>query len=118
MSRSNGLPVEFFPGVVLFPARPFHGNHRGLETQAGEKSLSALAPGTQHPRDIRVVAHDVLDQCAANPCTPMLVIDHHHRQVAVGQAIGDPASETDDALTLDGDGGALRVLDQLGEVFS
>ena len=48
----------------------------------------------------------------------MLVIDHDHRQIAVGQTIGDASGETDDLLAAQCDGSALRVFDQLSEVIA
>ena len=54
----------------------------------------------------------------SSACAPMLAIDHDHRKIAVAQTIADASGEADDLGVVQGNYRALRVLDELREMFA
>lgn len=101
----------------LFQSQTLHRDHRGFKPQAGKKRFRTFAAGTQNPGNVGVVAHHMFDQRPPDSRAPVLPVDHDHRQVTVGQTIGDATGETDNLLAAQCNGSALGVLDELCEMF-
>jgi hypothetical protein len=78
------------------PTRPLHRHRRAHEAQSGEERRRALPARTQYPGHVRSRFDDVFDQCLANTLAAKRRGDDHHRQVPVGEPIGEGARESGD----------------------
>ena len=94
-----------------------HPYSRFNKPQLGKKLRRTFSACAQHPGDGLLLTHDVLDERLANTLPPERLGHHHHRQVAVRDAIGNGTRKADDLLRLNDHGGALRGRNQPRQVL-
>src|SRR4030095_13653232 len=82
--------------------------HRHLRTDKANSFIelrNAVSRCAKHPGHSAIIAHDRIDQGAADAFAPMILRDDDHRNVAVGHAVGERAQEPHDLAILDRDEG-------------
>ena len=99
------------------PPFQLHSHSKFDKPQLGKKLRCTLPARAQHPGDGLLLTHDVLDKHLANTLPPERLGHHHHRQVAVRDAIGNGTRKADDLLRLNDHGGALRGRNQPRQVL-
>src|SRR5438128_1428791 len=89
-------------GSILALARSLHRNVRSTEAELLVERRHAGTAGAKHPGHLRVVAHRMADQRAADALAAVRRCYHDHRDVAVEDAVAERAQETDDLALFNG----------------